>query len=421
MKRIITFLGVSAKETRYEYKGKYYSGRLFPEALRQFVDYDEMLVFATEEAQKKTWPILESLGDEHILKIPIEEGKNAVQMWDWFDKILEHVEYQDTVIFDITHGLRSIPFLVFVFAAYLKAARQVRIEAIYYGAFELGDQTTGKPAPVIDLSEFVTMFDWLAATEQFTQTGNADRLSNLINPARLTQGPLFEAESILSAISQSARLCQPFTLMQEAGKLEKVLDATQKELESIAPPFGVLKGQIVDTFGQFQTDTSNTHDMLRTEFRLIEWYYEKGQIVQAITLAREWLIDAVTYRLGQPIDYLLENRRPFELAISGLALLGKPHPEERERKFTEDDLNRWGLKLLEWPEPERDRLKRLWTNLKNVRNPLDHAEHQRKKEKQKTLDALRKLQRKIEEKIVPDLRALAQDWHLVDENDLVSK
>ena len=69
---------------------------------------------------------------------------------------------------------------VFLFAAYLKAAKNVTIDAIYYGALELGNSETGIPAPVIDLSEFVSMIDWLTATDQFIKTGNGKSLANLL-------------------------------------------------------------------------------------------------------------------------------------------------------------------------------------------------------------------------------------------------
>jgi hypothetical protein len=61
MRKIITFLGRYPKDTQYEFNGQVYSGRVFAEALRQFVTYDEMLVFATEEARADAWPVLVEL------------------------------------------------------------------------------------------------------------------------------------------------------------------------------------------------------------------------------------------------------------------------------------------------------------------------------------------------------------------------
>jgi len=340
--------------------------------------------------------------------LPIPEGHSEPELWEIFDALTNAVQEGEEVVFDITNSFRSIPFLSFLAIAYLKAAKKVKVKNVLYGAWDAKD--ADNRSPVFDLTPFVTLLDWLTATEQFIQTGNARGLSALLNPENLATGALSNASVTLDTISQAALLCQPFTLMQEVGKLETAIRQAQQELRVTAPPFGVLKTKIVDAFGQFVNDGSDVAAMLRTEFRLVEWYYQKGQIVQAVTLAREWLIDAVTYRLGQPLDYLIDNRVPFEKAISGMTLLGKPDPENQDRTFTENDLNRWGLELLQWAE--RDQLAQLWVDLKNVRNPLDHAEHQRKKEKEKTLDALRKLQHKIDVKVMPGLRTLAQTWDL---------
>ncbi len=409
MRKIITFLGTKPLDTIYEWKGKNYPGKVFAVALREFVEFDQMLVLTTLEAEKTTWPVLAELSDDRIIKVSIPDGINTDGMWGIFQAVIEKVNEGETVIFDITHGFRSLPFLAFLFAAYLKTAKRVEIEAIYYGAYDMAIQNDGK-APVIDLSQFVTMLAWISATDQFVQTGSANQLSKLLNQSGLTQGVLFDASNTLQSISQAALLCQPFTLMQEVSKLEPALLRAESELKLNARPFSVLREQIVDAYSQFQDDGKNISKQLQTEFRLIEWYYSKGQLIQAVTLAREWLIDAITYRLGEPLDFLLDKRRPFEDAISGVALIGKSHPQERDRSFTENDLNPFGVQILKWDNVEM--LKQLWTDLKNVRNPLDHAEHQRKKEQQKSLDAFKKLQDKMNEKVMPVIRQIAREWNL---------
>lgn len=153
MRKIITFLGDrGALQTTYSYNGNLYVGGVFAEALRQFCQYDTMLVCVTEKAKENTWSVLEALADPCIKPIDIPTGRTTDEMWQTFKIITEYVDENDRVIFDITHGLRSLPFLVFLFAAYLKAAKNVTIEAIYYGALELGNSRNGIPAPVIDLS-----------------------------------------------------------------------------------------------------------------------------------------------------------------------------------------------------------------------------------------------------------------------------
>ncbi|MEH2317191.1 TIGR02221 family CRISPR-associated protein [Nostoc sp.] len=182
MKQIITFLGLNAKETIYSFEGKNYKGNVFAEALRQFCDYDSMLVCVTIEAKNKTFPVLNSLEDERIQAVAIPNGETTEEMWETFKIITDKVNDNDSVVFDITHGLRSLPFLVFLFAAYLKAAKNVTIDAIYYGAWELGNSNNGI-APVIDLSEFIVMLDWLTATERFVEIGDGQALANLLKSA----------------------------------------------------------------------------------------------------------------------------------------------------------------------------------------------------------------------------------------------
>lgn len=411
MRKVITFLGKSPRDAIYEWQGKPYPGQVFAQALRQFVEFDEMLVFVTEDAKKETWPVLGKLNDSRLKPIDIKDGKDSDEMWSIFQTVIDSVNEKETVIFDITHGYRSLPFLTFLFTAYLKSAKGVNIEAIYYGALEMTSQNGGK-APVLDLSGFSAMLDWLTATEQFSQTGNARFLSQLLNPNHTQSGVLFDAEKTLQTVSQAAILCQPFTLMQEVGKLETALALAEAELNINARPFGVLRKQIVDTFSQFQDDGKDVAKQLRTEFDIVEWYYEKGQLIQAATLAREWLIDAVTHRLGEPLDFFIDNRKPFEDAINGVTLLGEQHPQERERKFTRNDLNPFGLIINNWQEQDVLTLKELWRALKKIRNALDHAEHQRKKDKDKTLEKLQELQQKMNDVVMPGLRQLAQHWGL---------
>ncbi len=378
MHQVITFLGKYPKKTAYLWQNCVYEGEVFAGALCQFLEFDRMLVLTTEEARETTWPVLEGLHDERILLVPIEIGETPAQLWRLFDKVIDLIQKEDEVTFDITQGLRSIPFMAFLFAAYLKTAKQVTIRAVLYGALELGDAKTGKPAPVIDLSEFITMLDWINATDQFVQTGNARRLANLLNPHDKKRKASEEASELLSTVSQAAFLCQPFFLREKSARLPEALKQAEDDFSVTARPFGVLSEQITAAFGPFSHRGSDTPlDHLIGEFRIIEWYYEHGQLIQAFALAREWLIDAVTYRLGRPLEYQRSPRATMEDAVSGIGKVGRKERDKtgEYRIFTVDDLNVYGRKIYdEWSE--RDHLITLWNRVSTVRNALSHAQHQ---------------------------------------------
>lgn len=311
-RKIITFLGTTPKDTVYEYDGKPYAGKVFARALYEFVSFDKMYVFVTKEAREKSYPVLQELGDKRIEPVDIETGKDTQEMWGWFDKILECVDTGDTVIFDITHGLRSIPFLVFIFAAFLKSARDVTIEAIYYGAFELGNKDKGKPAPVIELSEFVSMFDWLSAVNEFLYTGNARYLANQLS--KREQPALQPLAENVSEIAGGLELLRP----RDVAKASQEISQRLKSTSSILPkPFGVVAQSLETGYAQFGLPpTDDVWEHLRVQLRMINWYYEKQQFVHTLAMAREWLVSLLCAEFGLDM-WDNDQREEMEFLLNG--------------------------------------------------------------------------------------------------------
>ncbi|MHC5762233.1 TIGR02221 family CRISPR-associated protein [Nostoc sp.] len=399
MRQIITFLGLYPRETTYSFEGQTYKGEVFAEALRQFCNYDYMLVCVTSEAKDKAFPVLAKLNDPRIKPVDIPNGETTAQMWETFKIITDQVHENDSVIFDITHGLRSLPFLVFLFAAYLKAAKNVTIDAIYYGALELGNFKTGLPAPVINLSEFVGMLDWITATDQFIQTGDAERLSKLLNPDGTASNITKKAATTLSDVSLATLLCQPLQLAKKAQSLESDLLKAQEQLQLTAPPFEMLRQRITDTFGNFIGDfQQDTKKALEAQFRLIMWYHSNNRLIEAMSLAREWLINAVTHRLGLPFTLKISIREKLiARAISGVEMVSR-------NDLTVEELNEYG-RIINDTWAEKDKLIQLWNALQPVRNGLDHAGHQ------EGAMSVSKIVKTANEKIKPLLCALAKTWN----------
>lgn len=403
MQKIITFLGKSSKETRYCWQGKLYTGRVFAEVLKITHPFDEMLVLVTAQAGTTTWPILEAYHDPRISRIDIPNGESVEEMWEIFNRILEHVHYNDRVVFDITHGLRSIPFLTFLFAAFLKTARGVTIESVLYGGMELGD--IDKPAPVIDLSDFVSMIDWLIATDQFVQTGDSRRLATLINLGGNKDPKLSKTIENLTDISQALILAQPFSLMKSASSLSMNLDSAASFLSAKAPPFPILTEQILNAYEPLALKSGTDFERVKTELHQVFWYFQTNQLIQAFSLTREWLIDAITYRLNKPLNFTRTARKEMEQTISGLVMVGQKRTDPdtgNKREFSIEDLNEAGREIYEtWDE--RDQLIELWNTFSNARNALDHCEHQSDTMKVKTIQQKAK-------KTVELLHNLARKW-----------
>ena len=370
--KIITFLGAAPPTftTTYIFKDKNgdekkYDGKVFPEALRQFCNYDLMLVCVTEKAKAVNWSVLEALNDPKIQAIDIPTGNDTAQMWQIFTIITEHIERGDRVIFDITHGLRSLPFLVFLFAAYLKTAKQVIIEAIYYGAFDLKSENNGL-APIIDLSEFVYMIDWIAASNQFVETGDARQLSKLLNPHSDNSGANKKAAESLFNVSLASLLCRPLELGYQADALVNDLEEAEKQQPNLVVPFEMLRQQVNQTFSSFVGNLDrDAQAALQAQFHLIKWYHTNNRLIEAMTLAREWLLAAVNYKLEGTVD--IDSRHTREDINDTLWEISQNRPPK--------ELTDSGKKIHKWPDKRL--LITVWNKVRTVRNTLDHAGYER--------------------------------------------
>ena len=383
MRKIVTFLGTYPKETEYIHEGETYTGQVFGEALRQFVDFDEMLVFTTEEAGETTWPVLEALEDPRVRKVDIAIGGDTQELWTLFETLTEEIAPGDEVIFDITHGLRSIPFLVFLAAAYLKEARDVQIERIYYGAYELG-----QPAPVIDLSEFITLLDWLTATNQFIYTGNGRYLATLLREAGAFQHPRRrltsaeqEAEATANRIGRAAGAITETsqalltTLIPHAEEASENLlarlEEAREDLGEKAPPYRMLADRIRATYEPLAGADPMTDDLehdLEVQLLMIAWYMDKGHLPQAFTLMREWIVTAVGYRLNVKSSDILDFRGERHKVETALGRNCKLWRQSHEPAQTPPQMVRALHDLIDAKE-----MADFWNQLTDFRNFLNHG------------------------------------------------
>lgn len=390
MRKIITFLGVTLikdregnlVKTNYLHKGEIYPGAVFPEALRQFTSYDKMLVFVTNKAREITWPLLKDLNDERIIPIDIPTGNTTEELWELFGIILGEVEEGDVVIFDITQGLRSTPFLMFLFASFLKIARKVSIEAIYYGAFELGNSRESVPAPVFDLSEFVEMLDWLTATDRFISTGDGQALTALLKEklppglkmktdisAQALGKDLSSAANSIEKMSQALQMVRPFETMTSGLAVSRILASSQERISETAPPFGALVEQIKKTYGQFgleePLEPRAAFQNLVLQLDLVGWYLAHQQAVQATLMMREWLISAIM---------AVNKTFPFDNRILRKKIEKQYNDATRiQIEFKDESINHFSAELKALPVSEM--VIKNWSKLSQMRNDIAHCGH----------------------------------------------
>ncbi|WP_322785246.1 TIGR02221 family CRISPR-associated protein [Methanotorris igneus] len=155
--KLLTFLGTTKySEVVYTHEGKEVKTRYIQKVLSEIFKPDEVVIFVTNEAYKEHGDsIKKELGNVSFVQIEIP--KSQEDLWDLFEKIVESVNDNDEIIFDITHAFRHIPFMSFIVLLYLQQVKNVKIKGIYYGAF----MKDYNKAPIFDLSSLLNLAEWL--------------------------------------------------------------------------------------------------------------------------------------------------------------------------------------------------------------------------------------------------------------------
>lgn len=387
--KAISFLGAgNASETTYFLPdGREYTAPYFPAALTRLYTIDTLLVFVTAGARDKHYDSLYRLTKDSVRliePIDIPDGSNETELWQIFGTVADAVEEKDEVIFDITHGFRTLPFLSFLAAAYLRAVKQIKLEAVVYGAFEAGDKSfTPTRAPVFDLTRFVTLLDWLTAADRFIRFGDANDLADLLKSseaipihlaaatgnrqAQSFRSKLTTAAGAMEKVAQPLRLTRPIETMQAATALNKKLDAAQLAFEQWAPPFTLITDAVRQAYAPLALDKpldqSNIIQSLTIQRDLIKWYVKKDQIIQAATLGQEWLISWTMVQMGQ---FSLDDRQERE-QIS--RMLGRGGEWRRRDPEPFEEIDTVFLNEISQAATAID----LFHKLSQIRNDLNHA------------------------------------------------
>lgn len=133
---------------------------------------------------------------------------------------------------------------------------------------------------------------------------------------------------------------------------------------------------------------------------MVEWYVQKGQIVQALSIAREWIPSLLCYYFKlDPLDVSNRDEMEFLLKKGG------------KTKDENDNIIHKSPYFEEWNHITKTKKKpvnKLWSgelNLTNLRNDVLHAGF--RKDPKNAEDIIDKTN-----KIVEELRNIAQIWEL---------
>ena len=186
----------------------------------------------------------EEFPDIKVETVDIPDGKNPEEMMEIFNLIYYQIDPKDVIVFDVTHGFRSLPFLVMSVLQYAKTMKDCTLKAICYGAFEAKENNV---APIFDLTVYDEIMDWSFAAKQFVKYGNARPMKDVYNTLDRDR----KNREIQGIVNKMATLSDTISTSRGSAEGERNTSTGTAQRQSIKQAYRALKDIAIDvTIGE---------------------------------------------------------------------------------------------------------------------------------------------------------------------------
>ncbi|WP_373839848.1 TIGR02221 family CRISPR-associated protein [Methanospirillum sp.] len=386
--KLLSFIGTGKlQKTRYSFRDRQIETSVVQEAICSFFPITEVVLFTTEKASLINYSeVSEKLPS--VRKVIVPDGRTESELWQIFLIVAGEVQQGDKIIFDITHGFRSLPFIATLSAAYLQDVKEADLTALLYGAF---DATENGVTPIFDLSGFLEIFSWMAGVRSFLTHVDAGEIHRLVRSitaemyrdSNLSEKPIHlnNFATRLDAFTSSVRLSRPVESISSAAGIIESLPSAEEEMATFTPALVPLLGKIasVSRFASPDPDITEgiTPAYLEKQLEIIRFQVEKGLYQPAVTLAREWMISVLIYAAGDGNRWLNKSTREnAEWTFGGASR------KLQNSGFEKTMYSSWFLNLPVWKECTG-----IWDEISGIRNEIAHCGMNEKKQKTKRLES----------------------------------
>ena len=353
----MTFIGTGNYESvNYVLGGESAKNRFVCKALldiyqKQGADFDKLFFFLTDKAKELNWdaytrtdrntgelikdegiqPFLEERFPGRYEQIRIPDGNSDAELLEIFDKIYSVIEPGDHLTIDTTHGFRSLPLLYFPVLRYARELKNITIEHIYYGCF-LPKQPD---APVIDLRIYDMMLDYAGAAHLFVKTGNAGEMSEQIKSyfdqlppeKKGSMGIAKDLGKDMGKLTHALLTCKGG---ETAGSIKPMIDSLfrrKNKLQAISIPEAKLFTQLLEHAIDSAGSLYEAADPVEMGLYAVEWYLQRGLIVQGYTALRESITTFFCRMYVPSVNYLNKVfREELDNVLTGSICRGGSKP-----------------------------------------------------------------------------------------------
>ncbi len=394
-KVFISFLGSTNYGECYYTKNGFISSnvRFIQEATLKYLTQQEewtaedvVYILLTQGAKEKNWKdkehdniIIEGLDNrlkalslscriETISNLP--DGNNETEIWTIFERVFEHIEDDDSLYFDITHGFRYLPMLTLVLGNYTKFLKKTKVKSITYGNYESRDKKNH--APIIDLLPLTVLQDWTFAAANYLENGNVKKMVSLsrekITPIlALSLGKDTDADNLrtfvnhLETVIEERRTCRGIDIYKSKN-FAALYDSYSKIDNCLLKPLQPILNKIEESFENFDINQN-----IKNGFAAARWCYNFGMYQQAATILQENIVSWFCLLH----DIKIDNEEEREI-INKAFVIKNEHIEESKWKIEAKHKEKL-VEVLNDAFLNKRVLIDTFGNLTEVRNDFNHS------------------------------------------------
>ena len=247
---------------------------------------------------------ISKLNEEFVSKvrgIVIKYGLNREEIFENFDSIIKleeefDDEHEYEVILDITHSFRSTAFWMFLVMTYLTdvSNKKIKIIEVTYGMYEAKKEVTD-PAPIVLLSSFLEILNWIKGASELKQYGNSYYILNELKDSN---------DDIPEDIKKELRNFSNAMNMNYVGSLLESLKnladlEKKKEIDNIKGPAKHIIPSILKNFiNDFNINESNDErKKYLLQATLAKWHCEQKRYAMAAININEALANFISNSL----------------------------------------------------------------------------------------------------------------------------
>ena len=255
--------------------------------------FDKLIIVATQKSFDTHFADLrrqlKNTGAGDIVPVIISEDMSPKGQWEWFERILAHIDHGAELTIDLTHGYRSIPIVFSTAVNFLQKSRDITIDAVYYGAYD----KNRKLAPIVDMKEFFTINEWAEAVSRLVEDADARKLAQVAETTSSFQAGELNDPDIIQAFEDLTNTIRNVDVNNVAEKADAALRLVEKKERRASVTGKILLKLVRDKFASLVMSAPLSGKYERPYFRLqleiIRLLLEHKLYMQAFTVMREFV------------------------------------------------------------------------------------------------------------------------------------